>query len=218
MLEFQLETVVASGPRIMTALGLTIYIATVSMLSGLAVGLVVSLLRGSAFQPFRLMAVTYISIFRGLPLIAFLIWLYFGVTVAFNIQLSPITAGIVVLTIQSSAYLAEIYRSGMEAIPHTQRQAAVALGLSPVRVFTDVQFPQAVRIVLPAIGNEYIGLVKGSALVSILGVAELMRTSQQLVQFYQLPFEFFTTAAVLYVAVGVGLGRIFRIVEKRIRY
>lgn len=218
MLAFQLDPVLNSSERIIAALGLTFFIATASMVLALVLGLVVSTLRSSRILPLRMLALTYIGIFRGLPLIAFLIWVYFGVTVAFDIRLAPLQAGIAVLTIQSSAYLAEIYRSGMEAIPHTQRQAATALGLGRVRVFTDVELPQAVRIVLPAIGNEYIGLLKGSALVSILGVMELMRVSQQLVQFYQLPFEFFTTAAVVYVGAGVGLGRLVLLLERRLRY
>lgn len=209
---------ISSAQRILTAFGMTIFIATTAMLIALALGLVLAGARSSRFLPLRFAAIAYISFFRGLPLIAFLIWLYFGITVAFRLQLSPLQAGIAILSIQASAYLAEIYRAGIQAIPRTQKQAATALGLSPLQVFTHVQMPQALRVVLPAIGNEYIGLVKGSALVSILGVMELMRVSQQLVQFYQLPFEFFTTAALVYIVAGVGLGRLFLVLEARLRH
>lgn len=198
-------------------LSITYFVAVISMLLALVMGLGLAAARSSSWLVLRIPAIAYISFFRGLPLIAFLIWLYFGVTVAFNLQLSALVAGVACLSIQASSYLAEIYRAGLEAIPKTQTQAALSLGLSPVQAFLQVRLPQALRVIVPAIGNEFIGLIKGSALVSILGVFELMRSTQQRVLFYQLPFEFYTTAAVLYILSGVGIGRLFIILERRMR-
>lgn len=211
------DLVIASGGWLAQGLAITYFVASISMVLALVMGLGLAAARSSSFLVVRIPAIAYISFFRGLPLIAFLIWLYFGVTVAFNLQLSALVAGIACLSIQASSYLAEIYRAGLDAIPKTQTQAALSLGLSPGQAFFRVRLPQALRVIVPAIGNEFIGVIKGSALVSILGVFELMRSTQQRVLFYQLPFEFYTTAALLYIISGVGIGRLFLIIERRMR-
>lgn len=216
-MSLRFDTVLESAGWLAQGLAMTYVVAVVSMALALAIGLILAAARSSGMLLLRVPAIAYISFFRGLPLIAFLIWLYFGVTVAFNLQLSALTAGIACLTIQASSYLAEIYRAGLQAIPQTQTQAALSLGLTPWQAFFQVRFPQALRVIVPAIGNEFIGLIKGSALVSVLGVFELMRSTQQRVLFYQLPFEFYTTAAVLYIISGVGIGRLFLILERRLR-
>ncbi len=216
-MDFRFDVVVDSAGWLAQALALTYFLATVSMLLALVMGLALAAARASSWLAIRVSAIAYISFFRGLPLIAFLFWLYFGVTVAFNLQLTAITAGIACLSIQASAYLAEIYRAGLAAIPKAQTQAALSLGLTPMQAFLQVRLPQALRVVTPAIGNEFIGLIKGSALVSILGVFELMRATQQRALFYQLPFEFYTTAAILYIISGVGIGRLFLTLERRMR-
>jgi His/Glu/Gln/Arg/opine family amino acid ABC transporter permease subunit len=211
------DLVLESAGWLAQGLAMTYFVALVSIVVGLALGLVFATARSSSLLILRAPAIVYISFFRGLPLIAFLIWLYFGVTVAFNLQLSALSAGIACLSIQASAYLAEIYRAGLQAIPQTQTQAALSLGLTPWQAFRTVRFPQALRVIFPAIGNEFIGLIKGSALVSVLGVFELMRSTQQRVLFYQLPLEFYTTAALLYIISGVGIGRLFLIIERRMQ-
>lgn len=213
-----IEPVVEALPRLASGLALTFGIATVSMIAGVGLGSLLLILRRSGVLPLQAIAIAFISVFRGLPLIAFLIWLYFGVTIAFGLNLSAIQAGIVCLSIQAGVYLAEIFRSAISAIPRTQNDAGIALGLTPVQLARDVIGPQALRIAIPPMGNEYIGLVKGSALVSLLGVFELMRVTQQLVNFHQMPFEFYTTAALIYVGVGIVLGRLFKIVERRLHY
>lgn len=215
---FNFEAVAEGIPRLALGLGLTFGIATVSLLFGAVIGLIVALMRRSGMPLLKVPAIAYVSIFRGLPLITFLIWLYFGVTVAFGWNISPIEAGIACLAIQSGAYLSEIFRSGLETVPKAQFDASVSIGLTGRQAFFHVVAPQAIRVVIPAVGNEYIGLVKGSALVSILGVFELMRVTQQLVNFNQLPFEFYTVAAITYITVGLALGRVFRRVERRLEY
>ena len=216
-MSFRFDLVLESAGWLAQGLAMTYFVALVSIVVGLALGLIFATARSSSLLILRAPAIVYINFFRGLPLIAFLIWLYFGVTVAFNLQLSALSAGIVCLSIQASAYLAEIYRAGLQAIPQAQTQAALSLGLTPWQAFRTVRFPQALRVIFPAIGNEFIGLIKGSALVSVLGVFELMRSTQQRVLFYQLPLEFYTTAALLYIISGIGIGRLFLIIERRMQ-
>ncbi|MEX2547824.1 MAG: amino acid ABC transporter permease [Chloroflexota bacterium] len=216
-MSLRFDLVLESAGWLAQGLAMTYFVALVSIVVGLALGLIFATARSSSLLILRAPAIVYINFFRGLPLIAFLIWLYFGVTVAFNFQLSALSAGIACLSIQASAYLAEIYRAGLQAIPQAQTQAALSLGLTPWQAFRTVRFPQALRVIFPAIGNEFIGLIKGSALVSVLGVFELMRSTQQRVLFYQLPLEFYTTAALLYIISGIGIGRLFLIIERRMQ-
>ena len=208
--------VVESAPFLLRGLGMTLFVSVVAMSLALVLALPVALLRLSAIAPLRLLAAAYVDFFRGLPQLVFLMWMYFGVVVAFGLQLSPLHAAIACLAIQEAAHLAEIYRSGIEAIPREQTEAALSLGLTPFRAFKDVVFPQALRIVTPAIGNDFIGMLKGSALVSILGVYELMRAAQARGNFFFRPFEFLTTAAVVYVIIALASGALVSKLETRL--
>jgi His/Glu/Gln/Arg/opine family amino acid ABC transporter permease subunit len=217
-LDIDFGPVLEASPFLVKGLAMTLYVAVMAMALALLLGLIVAVLRMAPFRPARLLAMAYIDFFRGLPQLAFLIWLYFGVTLAFGLNLSPLAAGIACLAIQEAAYLAEIYRSGLGAIPREQNQAATSLGLTPVQTFLDVILPQALRIITPAIGNNFIGMIKGSALVSILGVWELMRVSQGRANYYFRPFEFLTTAAVIYILLALFLEQLFHRVEGRFKF
>jgi His/Glu/Gln/Arg/opine family amino acid ABC transporter permease subunit len=215
-MELDFGPVLASAPLLARGLLMTLQVTVVSMGLALVVGLGVGLLRLSPFAPLRALAVAYIDFFRGLPQLVFLIWMYFGASVAFGLRLSPLAAAIACLAIQEAAQLAEIYRAGLESIPRGQREAAASLGLSSVQTFRHVLLPQALRVALPAMGNDFIALLKGSSLVSILGVHELMRVSQARANYFFRPFEFLTIAAVIYVVLALGLGRLVAAAERKV--
>ena len=208
--------VLESAPFVLQGLGMTLFVSVVAMSLALLLGLPIALMRLSAIPTLKLVSAVYVDFFRGLPQLVFLMWVYFGVVVAFGLKLSPLQAAIACLAIQEAAHLAEIYRSGIEAIPREQTEAALSLGLTPLQAFKDVVFAQALRIVTPAIGNDFIGMVKGSALVSILGVYELMRAAQARGNYFFRPFEFLTTAAVIYVVIALGLGAVVSRLETRL--
>ncbi len=208
--------VLESAPFLLQGLGMTLFVSVVAMSLALLLGLPIALMRLSAIPTLKLVSAVYVDFFRGLPQLVFLMWMYFGVVVAFGLKLSPLQAAIACLAIQEAAHLAEIYRSGIEAIPREQTEAALSLGLTPLQAFKDVVFAQALRIVTPAIGNDFIGMVKGSALVSILGVYELMRAAQARGNYFFRPFEFLTTAAVIYVVIALGLGAVVSRLETRL--
>ena len=208
--------VLESAPFLLQGLGMTLFVSVVAMSLALLLGLPIALMRLSAIPTLKLVSAVYVDFFRGLPQLVFLMWMYFGVVVAFGLKLSPLQAAIACLAIQEAAHLAEIYRSGIEAIPREQTEAALSLGLTPLQAFKDVVFAQALRIVTPAIGNDFIGMVKGSALVSIPGVYELMRAAQARGNYFFRPFEFLTTAAVIYVVIALGLGAVVSRLETRL--
>lgn len=216
-IQLDFRPVFEASPFLVKGLGMTLYVTIVAMAVALCLGLIVALLRMAPSKLVRLLAIAYIDFFRGMPQLAFLTWLYFGVTLAFSLNISPLTAAIACLSIQEAAYLAEIYRAGLQAIPKEQTQAGLSLGLTPVQTFVDVILPQALRIIMPAFGNDFIGMLKGSSLVSILGVWELMRVSQGRANYYFRPFEFLTTAAVIYIVLALGLEGLFHRVEARFK-
>jgi His/Glu/Gln/Arg/opine family amino acid ABC transporter permease subunit len=215
-MELDFGPVLASAPFLARGLLITLQVTLVSMGLALVLGLAVGLLRLAPFAPIRALAVAYIDFFRGLPQLVFLIWMYFGASVAFGLRLSPLAAAIACLAIQEAAHLAEIYRAGLGSIPRGQKEAAASLGLSAVQTFRHVLLPQALRVALPAMGNDFIAMLKGSSLVSILGVQELMRVSQARANYFFRPFEFLTTAAVIYVILALGLGRLVAAAERKV--
>jgi His/Glu/Gln/Arg/opine family amino acid ABC transporter permease subunit len=210
--------VVASAPFLARGLAMTLAVTAAAMLLGLALGLLVALLRLAPLAPARIAATLYVDFFRGLPQLVFLIWLYFGLSTALRLEISPLQAAIAALAIQESAYAAEIFRAALQAIPRRQLEAALSLGLSPAQGFRDVLLPQMLRLAIPAIGNDTVGMLKASSLVSVLGVYELMRVSQARANFFFRPFEFLTTAAVLYIVLAWAAGWAVARVERRFRW
>lgn len=196
---------------------LSLYVAVVGFAIAIMIGLVVALARRSRLAPVRWLAFTYTNFFRGASLYVLIIWLYFGIAVAFNIRLGAMTAGVMTLALLNGAYLSEVFRSGIEAVDVGQREAALAMGLSDTEVVRDVVAPQALRIALPATGNHFIDAVKDSAILSVIGVPELMRETQRLVSNTFRPFEFYVTAAVLYLIAVYAVALLLRWAERRLR-
>ena len=125
-------------------------------------------------------------------------------------------AGVLGLGLLYGANLAEVFRAGLEAVPVGQREAALTLGLSRRQAMQSVVLPQATRIVIPPLGNYWIGILKDSTLVSILGIQEIMRTAQNTVLENFRPFEIYTTVAVIYVILVLIFSRIIALLERRL--
>ncbi|GIK41578.1 MAG: amino acid ABC transporter [Chloroflexota bacterium] len=217
-MQLNFTPVIESLPFLLQGVGMTLFVTVVSMALALLWGLALALLRRVKLIPVRTLTKIYIDFFRGVPLLVLLLWMYFGVGVFLGLDLSPLQAAIATLVIQGAANLAEIYRAGIEAIPKGQVEAAKALGLTRFQSFIDVVFPQALPIIVPAIGNDFIGMVKGSALVSVLGVVELTRAAQMRANFFLRPFEFLTVTAVIYVILALSWGQVFTLLESRFRW
>ena len=133
-----------------------------------------------------------------------------------GINFEPITAGVICLSMQHGGYLAEIYRAGIQAVARGQWEASFSLGFSIINTFARIIFPQAVKIIIPPIANMFIGLLKDSALVSIIGVNELMRQSQIATSLTFRPYEFYTVTALIYIILTLGLSQMAKFLELRI--
>lgn len=213
-----LKVVLDNMDAIIAGVGLTLGISFVAMLLALVVGLAIALMRISKIGILSQVAGAYIQFFRGIPQYVFLIWLYYGLSMLTGINFRPLEAGILALTLQYGGYLAEIYRSGIQAIGTGQTEAAMSVGLTTRQTYQFVILPQAFRIIIPPTANMYIGMLKDSSLVSVIGVNELMRTTFLKSNLYFRPFEFFTTAALIYVVLTVVFSKVTDRLELRMQF
>jgi polar amino acid transport system permease protein len=200
-----------SWPLVVDGFWLNLELFVYAMLLIPVVSLVIAVmrsLRGPAFFPIRLLAVIFTDVFRGIPLILLILLLGFGVP-ALDIDGLPNSAtfwGIVALTLSYSAYTAEIYRSGIDAVPESQRSSARALGLTQWQSLRFAILPQAIRNVMPALMNTVVSLQKDVALISVLGVRDAVREAQ-IYTTRTFNYTSYVVATVLFLAISIPLTR-----------
>jgi polar amino acid transport system permease protein len=203
-------------PELLSGLKVTVLATIVIMAIALVVALPIALARMSHHAFLRVPATIYVQVLRGTPVLLQLFYLYYVLPFA-GITLDPWTAGIAGMSAAYSAYLSEIYRAGIEAIDRGQTEAALSLGMSWVQVMRIVVLPQAFRIVIPPIGNMFIGLFKDTSLLSILTIHELMFQGQLIAATTFRHITIFTVIAVLYLAVCWPSASIIDRLEKRLK-
>ena len=201
-----------SEPSVVGAFLLNVYIFVISEMLILVLALVIAVVRGipgPVFFPFRMVAIAYTDLFRGIPLILVLYIIGFGVPglgLAGISYLSDVTYGIIALVLVYSAYVAEVYRAGIESVHESQNAAARSLGLSRWQSLRFVILPQAIRRVIPPLLNDFIGLQKDTALVSVLGSIEAARAAQ-IYSASQFNYASYVVAALLFVLITIPLAR-----------
>jgi His/Glu/Gln/Arg/opine family amino acid ABC transporter permease subunit len=200
-----------------TGLKNTLWIGSVAMVLATVLGMFLALLRTSRWAPLRWFATIYINVIRGIPLLVLIFYIYFGVSIWLGIEFTNFEAGVISLTIFHTAFMAEIFRTGLTGVPPGQREAALSLGISRPRAFVSIILPQAIRVAVPAAGNDFVGMVKDTSLVGVIGIFELYRTGQKLVSDTFLPFEVWTGIAVLYIAIVFMIDLVVRLIERRLR-
>ena len=218
--DFQWDAVFANGDLLRRGLLNMLRIASLSMVLATGLGLVLALMRTSRLGPLRWLATIYINVIRGIPLLVLIIWVYFGLPLFLGIDPTRFTnfrAGVISLTVFHTAFMAEVFRTGFNAVPPGQGEAALSIGMSRLRAFTSIILPQAIRVAVPAAGNDFVGMVKDTTLVGIIGITELYRTGQTLVSQTFRPFEIWTAVSFLYIAVVFLIDFIVRLVERRLR-
>lgn len=202
----------AGEPSVVGAFLLNVYIFAISEVLILVLALVIAVVRGipgPVFFPFRMVAVVYTDVFRGVPLILILYIIGFGVPglgIAYFSYLSEVTYGIIALVLVYSAYVAEVYRAGIESVHESQNAAARSLGLTRFQSLRFVVLPQAIRRVIPPLLNDFIGLQKDTALVSVLGSIEAARAAQ-IYGASQFNYASYVVAALLFVLITIPLAR-----------
>ena len=150
-------------------------------------------------------------------MLVLLLWVYYGLPIVVGISLSPFIAGIVSLALSDSAFEAEVFRAGIQSIPKGQRDAARSIGLNKYQAMRLIIFPQALRIILPAIGNQFVYVVKMSSLVSIIGLADLTRKANELVVSVYRPLEIYTFLVIEYLVLILVISYFVRKLENKLR-
>jgi His/Glu/Gln/Arg/opine family amino acid ABC transporter permease subunit len=188
-------------------------VSALALAISVLVGLLLALARMSR-PPLTWLATAYINIFRGVPVIVTALWVFFGVSEATGINFSVFVAGVVSLSLLYSAFISEIYRSALEAVPRGQREAGLALGMARIRIFVSVVLPQATKIAIPNIGSMLIGMIKDTSVLFVIGTTEVVATVQNLGASSYQYFTLYTAAAILYVGVAFIVDFTFRTIEK----
>jgi polar amino acid transport system permease protein len=202
----------SSFPDVLRAFWLDVKVFCVVELAVLAVGLAIALVRISrspAIFPVRLLATVWVDLFRGVPTILLIFIVGFGVPALrlSGLPADPVVLGGIALTLSYSAYVAEVYRAGINSVHPSQRDAALAVGLTDTQAMRHVILPQAVRRVAPPLLNDFVALQKDVALISILGPLEAFREAQ-IIEYKTFNFTPLIAAALLYLAVTVPLARV----------
>lgn len=209
-------------PLLLRGALVTIQITFLSMALAVALGLPLALMRLSRLGPLRMFATGYVEFFRGIPVLLLLFFLYYGLPsigahYGFEswLNLSAFAAAILGFGLNYAAYESEIYRAGISSIPVGQWEAAATLGMSRFLAFRRIILPQAIRIILPPMTNDFIALFKDTSLVSVIAVVELTKQYQILAKSSMRYLEIGLATAVLYLAMSVPLGHLARYLEKR---
>lgn len=206
---------ILTSTQLLEGAWVTVWLTAVSMVLGLALAVVVAVARSSKLLPVRAVAGFYVWLMRGTPLLVQLVIIYTGLPQV-GIKLGVIEAALLGLVLNEAAYLSEIVRSGLLSVPTGQTEAARALGMSPTKVFRVVVLPQAMRVMIPPLGNSFNGLLKTTTLVSVISVQELLRTTQFLVQVNFRVLEGLCAAALYFLALTTLWGLIQQMIEKRV--
>ena len=200
------------GP-LLGGLLITVELTAVVIVLALICGLLVALAGMSRFVLLRWIIKSYIEVIRGTPLLLQLIYVYY-VLPSIGIRLDAFTAGVLALTLNYSAYISEVYRGGIQAIARGQHDAAAALGMTHGLAMRRIILPQAVRIVVPVLGNYFISLFKDTALASAVSIQELVYTAQVRAALSYQYFTLYTVVAVMYFAVSFPAARLVGYLER----
>lgn len=200
----------------------TIWITAASVFLGLIIGLVMGLARLSKKSIIKYFAVIYIDFIRGTPLLVQIFIIYFGIPNLLKVILGhqfPIhayVAGIIACGINSGAYVAEIVRAGIQSIDRGQTEAARSLGMSSAQTMRYIVLPQAVKRIIPPMGNEFIAMLKDTSLLSVIGIEELTRKGMLYIAVTFAPFPVYTGVLLMYLAMTLSISRIMGVVERRL--
>ncbi|MCR3923437.1 MAG: amino acid ABC transporter permease [Firmicutes bacterium] len=214
-MDFRFNVVIDYMPLLLQGMKLTIQLTVISVAVGTVIGLVVSLFRLSSFKPFSIAARIYIDFFRGTPLLVQIFLFHYGLPQLLGVQaFSSYVSGTLALSLNSGAYIAEIFRGGIQSIHGGQMEAARSLGMTYGQAMRHIILPQAFKRSIPPLGNEFIAMLKDSSLVSVISLQELMQTGRIIVGRTYRPFETFITVALLYLVMTMTISQFVSHLER----
>jgi His/Glu/Gln/Arg/opine family amino acid ABC transporter permease subunit len=206
--------IVNYGPALAKAAGMTLSVTAVALAFGLLIGIGLAVLLELPIGPFRYLIIAHIEIWRNTPLIVQLFWVHFGMPALTGISTTAIQSGVLALTLQSSAYLADIASGGIRAVPQGQWDAIKALSLPGRTGWLQVILPQALKIMIPPLGNLAVSFLNGSALLGLLSVGELMTVATRISNYTSKPVEVMSIIALLYLVINLFISYLTNLLER----
>ena len=194
-----------------------VWVAALGFLLACLLGLANAILRTSGVNLFSIPSFVYVQVMRGVPLYVMIVWVYFGVANVLGVNFTSFQAIVIALALTGSGYTTEIFRAGLGAIDAGQMEASRSIGLSWVRTYAHVILPQALRIVVPPLGNTFIGLLKGATLMSIIAVPDMVFLANELNVTLFTPFEVFAAVGVILIVLVLFFSAIVYVLERRLR-
>ena len=215
-MNLNVDLMINSLPLMIVGAGITIQITAISVGLGLIIGMFVGIARICNVKVLRALATVYIDFLRGTPLLVQIFLIYFALPMVVGQRVDPFIAAITACGINSGAYIAEIFRAGIQAIDEGQMEAGRSLGMSWVQTMRYIIVPQAFKNVIPPLGNEFIALLKDSSLVSVIGFEELTRRGQLIIARTYGSLEIWITVALIYLVMTLTISRLVSYMEKRL--
>ncbi|SDK72709.1 glutamine transport system permease protein [Maridesulfovibrio ferrireducens] len=203
-------------PMLMRGLKLTVEIAVGGLFFGFILGSLAGLMKLARSLFVRKLAGIYVEAIRGTPMLVQAMFLYYGIPMAVGIRIAPITAGIIIIAINSGAYIAEIVRGAVQSINPGQVEAGRSIGLTRSQTMLYVVWPQALKRMIPPLGNQFIISLKDTSLLMVIGVGELMRTGQEITSVNFRAFEVYLAVACVYLVMTLSIAQGMKMLEKKL--
>jgi cystine transport system permease protein len=210
-----IELLRQAAPIMLVGAGYTLLFALASMVGGIAIGFPTALLRMARSRLLRWPADLYVSVMRGTPLLVQIFVIYYGLP-SIGIEFTPVTAGVLALSLNAGAYLSESLRGAIQSIAPGQWRASYSLGLSHWQSLRYVVLPQALRVAVPSMSNTLISLIKDTSLVSVITMTELMLTTREVIATTFQPLPLYLAAAALYWCMSLGFEALQRRAERHL--
>lgn len=214
-MNFNWNLIFDSLPLLLQGAVVTIEITAMSVGCGFIIGMFAALANLSRFTIIRLLAKCYVDIIRGTPLLVQIFLIYFALPMIIGQRIDPYVAAVTACSINSGAYVSEIFRAGIQSIDKGQMEAGRSLGLTWTQTMKFIIMPQAFKRIIPPLGNEFIAMLKDSSLVSVIGFEELTRRGQLIIAKTYGSFEIWSTVAVIYLVMTITISQLVAYLERR---
>jgi polar amino acid transport system permease protein len=214
-MKLDFDLILQSFPLLLTGAGVTIEITVLSVTFGMLIGMFVGIARLSKNWAVKALAAVYVDCIRGTPLLVQIFIIYFALPLVLGQRIDPFLAAITACSINSGAYVAEIFRAGIQSIDKGQMEAGRSLGMTWAQTMQYIILPQAFKRIIPPLGNEFIAMLKDSSLVSVIGFEELTRRGQLIIARTYGSFEIWLTVAFIYLVMTLTISRLVAYLERR---
>ena len=214
-MDFNVEIMKSAFPLLLAGAGITLEITALSVAFGMLIGIIIALIRLSCLKPLRWLGNVYVDFIRGTPLLVQIFLVYFALPGLIGHRVDAFFAAIAACSINSGAYVAEIFRGGIQSIDIGQMEAGRSLGMSWWQTMRYIILPQAFKRIIPPLGNEFIAMLKDSSLVSVIGFEELTRRGQLIIARTYASFEIWMAVAIIYLILTFTVARLTGLLERK---